>query len=402
MSKINRFIAGSVFAMVLLLGAGAVPAQAASLTSPQIDAIIGLLQSFGADSAIVANVRSVLGGGGTTTQPWCHTFNTNMGVGATGAEVQALDSVLARENLWADQSSNFAAVYNEATAAAVVKFQSRYGVLQTGYVGPLTRGKLNSLYGCSNTQWGTSVITGVSGPVSLQIGQQGVWTVKATDPRNGTLSYRADWGEYSYSSANGANVRSSLPPVLQQNATFTHTYSYAGVYTATFTVTNASGQSAWTSVTVNVGGVPNQSIQVTYPNGGETLFRDRVTQIDWMASSIYATDNVPSSGLTKLPTVNIQLVPYYSPLPCSAGTACPMYYPYRASYTIAKDISITTGKNSYSWLVGKVYQNASTTDVAVYPSDGKYTIQVCRTDTGVCDQSNSAFTLQTIYTGGIQ
>jgi hypothetical protein len=38
--------------------------------------------------------------------------------------------------------------YGEDTAGAVVQFQAKYGIKQTGYVGPLTRAKINSIYGC--------------------------------------------------------------------------------------------------------------------------------------------------------------------------------------------------------------------------------------------------------------
>lgn len=37
--------------------------------------------------------------------------------------------------------------FGNLTFGAVKRFQSKYGIRQTGYVGPLTRAKLNSLYG---------------------------------------------------------------------------------------------------------------------------------------------------------------------------------------------------------------------------------------------------------------
>ena len=48
-------------AMLLPLGA-----QAAALTQTQIDAIVTLLQSFGADAATIANVQTSLSGGTPT------------------------------------------------------------------------------------------------------------------------------------------------------------------------------------------------------------------------------------------------------------------------------------------------------------------------------------------------
>jgi len=327
MSKINRFIAGSVFVMVLLLGAGAVSAQAASLTASQIDAIIGLLQSFGADSTMVANVRSVLSGGGVTTQPWCHTFNTNMGVGATGAEVQALETALMREGYQPPQTTGIApiynSVYNEAIASAVVKFQAKYGILQTGYVGPLTRAQLNKLYGCGDNK----------------------------------------------------------PPIV------------ACTYTPPPTgCTYVPGPNYTVGGCGLVLDCPTKtSITVTYPNGGETLYRDRVAQINW-TSNLRVDATTQNTG-----PFDIYLVPQYNVTPCDKyTTVCPMYYPYKATYTIAKNVLNATGsKNSYSWLVGKVQKDVNT-DMMVYPTDGQYFVKVCQSGTNVCDQSDSYFTIRTV------
>lgn len=86
---------------------------------------------------------------------WCHTFNTNLRIGDSGSEVNALKTALAKEGLgeFSDQSAEF----NEQVASAVSGFQEKYrseiltpNRLQrgTGYVGPSTRKKLNQLYGC--------------------------------------------------------------------------------------------------------------------------------------------------------------------------------------------------------------------------------------------------------------
>lgn len=85
---------------------------------------------------------------------WCHTFNTNLRIGDSGSEVDALKTALAKENLGAlaNQSE-----FNEEMASLVSGFQEKYrseiltpNRLQrgTGYVGPSTRKKLNQLYGC--------------------------------------------------------------------------------------------------------------------------------------------------------------------------------------------------------------------------------------------------------------
>jgi len=99
------------------------------------------------------------------------------------------------------------------------------------------------------------VISGVSGPQSLNVNQQGTWTVSASSVYGGNLSYSVNWGDqpmYAY----GTNNSLSYP---QQSATFTHTYVQAGTYTPVFTVTNNLGQTATTSLSVYVSGNYNNS-----------------------------------------------------------------------------------------------------------------------------------------------
>ncbi len=113
-------------------------------------------------------------------------------------------------------------------------------------------------------------ITGVNGPQSLSVGQQGTWTVSAVDGSGNysgnylstnNLSYSVNWGDQIQPLYlnNGATAY----PV-QQNATFTHVYTQAGTYTPVFTVRNSSGQSAQTSLSVVVSGVYNNQLPAIY------------------------------------------------------------------------------------------------------------------------------------------
>lgn len=153
----KKYIFGAVLSIGLLVS----PAftQAAGLTTVQINAILSLLSSFGADQSVINNVQASLTGGTTTpSQSWCRNFNTDLTVGNSGADVMALNNFLPQSRV----TSNSSSAFNENTAANVVAFQKEYGILQTGYVGPLTRAKLNSLYGCTNNVPATGGIT-VSG-----------------------------------------------------------------------------------------------------------------------------------------------------------------------------------------------------------------------------------------------
>ena len=94
-------------------------------------------------------------------------------------------------------------------------------------------------------------IASFSGPTTLTVRQTGTWTIQASDPENGSLSYRVAWGdELKAVPAASAPAREAFV----QTTTFTHTYSAAGTYTIIVVVRDASGQEAKTSTTVRVGG----------------------------------------------------------------------------------------------------------------------------------------------------
>jgi hypothetical protein len=268
------------------------------------------------------------------------------------------------------------------TQGALKNFQRDNGISSTGYFGSITRAKVKILTACAWSIPGNPVISGVSGPQSLNVNETGTWTVNATDSSGGNLSYSVNWGDMMVY-ANGASTASPQYPI-QQSATFTHAYSYAGTFRPTFTVTNTNGKSASTSLSVNVGGVvPGSSITVLTPNGGETLYRGNNFQINWTAQ-------ISGCGIGGMlcPTAqsyyDISLVSYYPP--CAAGQPCPLM-PIRAPYTIAQSVS----GSAYNWQVGTVLNNTAN---GSYVPSGQYTIQVCQTGTGVCDLSDGPFTVQ--------
>jgi peptidoglycan hydrolase-like protein with peptidoglycan-binding domain len=171
--KIRSLLLTAVLATAVLCSPVAV--SAASLTSAQISAIIQLLQVFGADSATIANVQTSLNGGtpsiNASPVAWCHTFNNNLGVGSLGNEVAALHGALNKEGF--DSTSWRADNFTEITGSAVVKFQKKYGIPQTGFVGPLTRAKLNALYKCGTTQNSTQPSITVTSPNGGETWMQG-------------------------------------------------------------------------------------------------------------------------------------------------------------------------------------------------------------------------------------
>jgi len=142
------------------------------------------------------------------------------------------------------------------------------------------------------------VISGVSGPTALKIGETGTWTVKASDPEQGVLSYSVRWGDENITGAYSAAQRNWS---YTQSATFTHSYASAEVYNPTFTVTDNQGLSAKTSISVQVGEVTTpSSITVLSPNGGENLIDGNTYTISWKS------DNAPAGSTVGLRYVKME------------------------------------------------------------------------------------------------
>lgn len=132
------------------------------------------------------------------------------------------------------------------------------------------------------------VMHGVSGPTSLTVGEIGTWTIQASDPENGVLTYSVVWGDETVR----ANEASPAPSsdAIKQTATFTHSYANAGKYEPRFIVTDNQGLSAKTSISLTVTGTAIPSITVLSPNGGESWLKGNSYTISWKNNSF--SDNV--------------------------------------------------------------------------------------------------------------
>ncbi len=236
-----------VLALVLLGLVAASPVVTQAATVSDLQAQIAQL---------MAQIQALTGRGATTS---CQTLGRNLRVGDNDHDVSLLREILRKEGFDTTASRELL-TFDEVVAAGVVGFQEKYaaeiltpnGLAHgTGYVGPATRAVVNRLE-CKTSPLPSAgpVISGVSGPTTLKVGEQGTWLVTASDPNNGTLSYSVVWGDEGSMNA----LRQS--EAVSQTATFTHTYRSAGIYTPTFTVTSNAykgGQNAKTSVSVLVG-----------------------------------------------------------------------------------------------------------------------------------------------------
>ncbi len=146
----NKYTIGLFLSLVLLVTP--VTAQAITntkgLSADQINTIVQLLQSFNVEAAVIEKVKMSLGGGSSTVEKrFCHTFNKDLTVGSKGEEVSALAQALKASGV---TPTGDASKFTENNAGDVVAFQAKYGIRQTGYVGPLTRAKLNALHRCQD------------------------------------------------------------------------------------------------------------------------------------------------------------------------------------------------------------------------------------------------------------
>ena len=114
-------------------------------TAEQISCLQNLI------AQLTAQLKALQVQQGATTAAWCYTFNTNLGFAQSGTnDIAQLHTALQQQGI--TYGSDTSTTYAEDTAAAVVQFQGKYGIKQSGYVGPITRAKLNELYGCTTTQ----------------------------------------------------------------------------------------------------------------------------------------------------------------------------------------------------------------------------------------------------------
>jgi len=337
----------------------------------------------------------------STTQNWCHTFNTNLGIDhVADNELGALWTALSKEGFNVQ-----AGKFDETTASAVTGFQEKYAseILApyglkhgTGFVGVSTRKKLNSLYRCitqseckidSDCPQMTSTGTALF-PINKCIDGRCVLTQCNTD--SDCPQYKCSSFEKCIGSMNkciDGKCINTPTQICNPNWTCSWGPCKNGWQSYVITDSNNCGLSA-SNVNIACPALAQQcpiqsSINVLSPNGGETWQKGTIQTIKWQ-------DNIPvpecppgayCAQVARFYDIKlVQLRPYCPP--CVAGAvcvACSMPVPY----TIATSVS----GYSYSWGVGKILSNYLSTPAP----DGAYTVQICQTGTDICDSSDSYF-----------
>lgn len=143
---------GAALVASVAFGSFAAPARAA-LTESQIQSILSLLSSFGADATTISNVNASLRGQPTSGGPstpstggTCYAWTRDLQQGSTGADVMGLQKFLNGDaatmvaSTGAGSPGNETSTFGPATKAAVIKFQTKYNVTPiAGYFGAKSR-----------------------------------------------------------------------------------------------------------------------------------------------------------------------------------------------------------------------------------------------------------------------
>lgn len=139
-------VASAVVAATLVVGVAfvAVPrVEAAALTAAQVQSIISLLQSFGADAATIANVQASLTGStpsvpSTPSTPSSCSFTRDLTLNSSGADVTALQQTLIAKGYAIPAGAT--GFFGAQTQAAVKAWQTAAGITPAaGYFGPKSR-----------------------------------------------------------------------------------------------------------------------------------------------------------------------------------------------------------------------------------------------------------------------
>jgi Putative peptidoglycan binding domain len=289
-TRLAAYAAGAAITIALAGAVVALPAQAAGLTASQVQSILSLLSSFGADQATINNVQSALNGQATTgtttttTGSCSYTFNTNLTVGSTGPDVMALQKFLnmnaaTQVSLSGAGSPGMESSYfGPATKAALGKFQSEYGITpDAGYFGPITRAKVNSL--CTSGSTTTTTTTTTTGTTS---GTSAATVSAAAQPANAIAplnAARVPFTAFTVTASNAGPVTLNSVSVTRQGPSLDT--DFAGV-----TLVNAS-----TGVQLGISRVLDSNHSATI--GSSVVIPAGTSMTFWVVGNISAT---PGSG----------------------------------------------------------------------------------------------------------
>jgi len=228
-------------------------AHAAALTSSQVQSILSLLSSFGANSSTIANVQASLTGGTpsttttTTTTGGTCSFSKDLTTGSTGMEVTCLQKALIAGGFSIPAGAT--GYFGSQTVSAVAAWQKSKNIAPAvGYFGSISRAAFNLGGGSTTTTTtGPSAGTGTGLKVSLS----------ATSP-NGTVLVQGqgigDLADFVFANPTSAPINvtgvSFKRTGVSNDSTLANVYLYnngtrltdsAGISASSFSYSDANG-----------------------------------------------------------------------------------------------------------------------------------------------------------------
>ena len=305
-SKSAKAVSAFVTVMTVALMLGPVTASAAALSAGQIQSILSLLQSFGADAATINNVSASLNGQPTTpvtpSTGAGYQFTTDLTIGSKGADVIALQDVLISKGFLTMPAGVAKGYFGTLTQTAVSKWQASAGITPAaGYVGPKSRAALNAMGG--STTPGTT--TPVAGSVSAMLASdspvaQTLISGQTSPARPSTVSTIA---KFTFTNGNSSAVKVTSVKMkrtgISSDSTLTNVYLYNGAQRLTdaasvslsnITFSDTAGVvtiPAMSSVTISV------RVELAKDQNGQTV---GVMLTDVMTDATGATTGLPVSA----------------------------------------------------------------------------------------------------------
>lgn len=242
-----------------LLLALMVPFVTSALTTDEIKAKIdSLLQQI---TQLQEQIKLLTQQQATSTQPvsvstpsWCIAYK-GLTFGARGTQVFALQQAMGSE--LGSTPTGYYGVLTKALWARRCNPETPPAVCTAMAVvcpaGSHAGGTCNQQCIPDQITYSTITISSFSGPSVLTVGQQGTWSVSASDSHNRQLSYKVVWGDEQLRDAYSQILEYAAQSITQQT-TFTHVYAQAGTYTVVITVSNTAGEVARATATVRVEG----------------------------------------------------------------------------------------------------------------------------------------------------
>jgi peptidoglycan hydrolase-like protein with peptidoglycan-binding domain len=275
---------------------------APSITLAQTQSVASLQAELQQLLAQVSALETRITTQGSSTTPWCYTFNSNLSIGMSGASVTGLQTALQRDG----DSVQVTGTFDDQTASAITSFQEKYSpqILApydlsygTGYVGTTTRAELNSLFGCAAVMNSVPTPTPITSgdinniptatlsanPSNITAGQPTTlaWssTRATTCTINGTDGYN-DNGPWSQSNLASSGVESVIPySSLSKPYTAKYSITCAGSSGTSNPASAAVTVSASTTAQSPTGSV--SLVSISSPNGRETLTWGSNNRITW-------------------------------------------------------------------------------------------------------------------------